>query len=113
MRKVGLWNFHQMEGMVGDGEVSPKTVAPSAQAAGPATPTMHDGHGDLPASASSTPATPCRMKLRSQDSTRSDQASFKQIKIGQLNKQGFYVYAHFKQNDFAPCLSTANEIYDV
>lgn len=73
MRKVGLWNFHQMEGTGGDGDASPNTIGPSAQATGPASVATHEGQGDQPASATSTPATPCRMKLRSQDSTRSDQ----------------------------------------
>ncbi|XP_049892493.1 nuclear-interacting partner of ALK [Epinephelus moara] len=74
MRKVGLWNFHQMEGTSGDGDVSPNTVGPPANTTGPASAVPHEGQVDQPASASSTPATtPCRMKLRSQDSTRSDQ----------------------------------------
>ncbi|KAL7370885.1 hypothetical protein ABVT39_013546 [Epinephelus coioides] len=74
MRKVGLWNFHQMEGTSGDGDVSPNTVGPPAHTTGPASAVPHEGQVDQPASASSTPATtPCRMKLRSQDSTRSDQ----------------------------------------
>ncbi|XP_008300493.1 zinc finger C3HC-type protein 1 [Stegastes partitus] len=75
MRKVGLWNFHQMEGMAGDGDGSPNTVGPSVQAAGPASAATHEGQGDRDSSCTSpTPATtPCRMKLRSQDSTRSDQ----------------------------------------
>ncbi|XP_038594837.1 nuclear-interacting partner of ALK isoform X2 [Micropterus salmoides] len=74
MRKVGLWNFHQMEGAVSDGDALPNTVGPSAQASVPASAPTPENQGDQPASASSTPATtPCRMKLRSQDSTRSDQ----------------------------------------
>ncbi|XP_051248057.1 nuclear-interacting partner of ALK [Dicentrarchus labrax] len=74
MRKVGLWNFHQMEGMGGDGEVFTNTLGPSTPVTGPASAVTHEVQGDQPASASSTPATtPCRMKLRSQDSTRSDQ----------------------------------------
>ncbi|XP_029317377.1 zinc finger C3HC-type protein 1 [Cottoperca gobio] len=74
MRKVGLWNFHQMEGMEVDGDASPNTIGPSAQATGTPSVATHESHGEQPASASSTPATPpCRMKLRSQDSTRSDQ----------------------------------------
>lgn len=82
MRKVGLWNFHQMEGTGGDGDASPSTVGPSIQATGPASVAPHEGQGDQPASAASTPATtPCRMKLRSQDSTRSDQASFKKMNV--------------------------------
>ncbi|KAF7653010.1 hypothetical protein LDENG_00088670 [Lucifuga dentata] len=70
MRKVGLWNFHQMEGIAGNGDTLSNTPSPSAQATGPATP---EGQVDQSSSAPSTPATPCRMKLRSQDSTRSDQ----------------------------------------
>ncbi|XP_059182377.1 nuclear-interacting partner of ALK [Centropristis striata] len=74
MRKVGLWNFQQMEVMGGDGDASPNTVGPPAPATAPAPAATHEGQGDQPASASSTPAaTPCRMKLRSQDSTRSEQ----------------------------------------
>ena len=79
MRKVGLWNFFQMEGTLCDVDVSTHTVGPST----PSTPTtvtaavaLPEGQGDQPTSASSTP--PARMKLRSQDFTRSDQASFKQ-----------------------------------
>ncbi|XP_078099263.1 zinc finger C3HC-type protein 1 isoform X1 [Sander vitreus] len=75
MRKVGLWNFHQMEGNGGDGDASPNTEGPSAQATGPAPAAMHEGQGDQSASASASSATtPCRMKLRSQDATRSDQS---------------------------------------
>ncbi|XP_068443243.1 zinc finger C3HC-type protein 1 [Clinocottus analis] len=75
MRKVGLWNFQQMEGTGGDGETSPTTVGPPPQATSPAPAVPHEGQKDQPASALSTPATtPCRMKLRSQDSTRSDQS---------------------------------------
>ncbi len=86
MRKVGLWNFHQMEGTGGDGDASPNTVGASAQATVPASAATHEGQGDQPASASTTPATtPCRMKLRSQDSTRSEQASLKRMKVDQLN----------------------------
>lgn len=88
MRKVGLWNFHQMEGTGGDGDASPNTVGASAQATVPASAATHEGQGDQPASASTTPATtPCRMKLRSQDSTRSEQASLKRMKVDQLNKR--------------------------
>ncbi|KAM4570183.1 zinc finger C3HC-type protein 1 isoform 2-T2 [Odontesthes bonariensis] len=75
MRKVGLWNFHQMEVVAGDVETSPNTTGPSAHVAVPASATTSDGQGDPSTSASPTPpTTPCRMKLRSQDSTRSDQA---------------------------------------
>lgn len=74
MRKVGLWNFFQMEGTLCDVDVSTHTVGPST----PSTPTtvtaavaLPEGQGDQATSASSTP--PARMKLRSQDFTRSDQ----------------------------------------
>lgn len=84
MRKVGLWNFHQMEGTGGDGEALPTTASPSDSAAGPASTATHESQGEQAASASSTPATtPCRMKLRSQDSVHTDQASFKQMKVDQ------------------------------
>ncbi|CAK6961384.1 Hypothetical predicted protein [Scomber scombrus] len=72
MRKVGLWNFHQMEGTGGEGDGSPNS--PSTQTTGLASTVPHDGQGDRSTTASPTPATtPSRMKLRSQDSTRSDQ----------------------------------------
>ncbi|XP_041833326.1 nuclear-interacting partner of ALK [Melanotaenia boesemani] len=74
MRKVGLWNFHQMEGAGDDAEVSSNASGPSAHAAVPASGIASESSGDPSTSASPTPpATPCRMKLRSQDSTRSDQ----------------------------------------
>ncbi|XP_068163126.1 zinc finger C3HC-type protein 1 [Antennarius striatus] len=74
MRKVGLWNFHQMDGVGGDADASSNPVRPSTPTVGPASVTTPEFLGDQPASASSTPTTtPCRMKLRSQDSTRSDQ----------------------------------------
>ncbi|XP_041636287.1 nuclear-interacting partner of ALK [Cheilinus undulatus] len=85
MRKVGLWNFYQMEGMGGGGDEdtssntggtpAPTTVTPSAA--------THEGQGDQPSSTSSTPATtPCRMKLRSQDTTRSDQGEGTSSPVG-------------------------------
>lgn len=78
MRKVGLWNFFQMEGMTGESDTSTNAMAQSTQqAAGPATAATQDGQAEQTVSASPSPATtPCRMKLRSQDSTRSDQARF-------------------------------------
>ncbi|XP_029020115.1 nuclear-interacting partner of ALK [Betta splendens] len=73
-RKVGLWNFHQMEGMAGEGDAIPNTVGQSTQATAPASSATTEGQGDNSMSASPSPATtPCRMKLRSQDNTRSDQ----------------------------------------
>ncbi|KAM3587901.1 uncharacterized protein V6R79_016632 [Siganus canaliculatus] len=73
MRKVGLWNFYQMEGTVSDAGTVHNTPSPSAQATGPATGGTNESQVEQPVSVSSTPATPCRMKLRSQDSNRSDQ----------------------------------------
>uniref|UniRef100_A0A1A7WZI7 Zinc finger, C3HC-type containing 1 n=2 Tax=Iconisemion striatum TaxID=60296 RepID=A0A1A7WZI7_9TELE len=72
MRKVGLWNFHQMEGIGIDPDASPD---PPGQAAVSVSATPSDGQGDPSATASFTiTTTPCRMKLRSQDSTRCDQS---------------------------------------
>lgn len=74
MRKVGLWNFYQMEGTVAEGDTFANTVSPSAQTAGSVPAATNEPQGDRSASASPTPpTTPCRMKLRSQDTTRSDQ----------------------------------------
>ncbi|KAG5845094.1 hypothetical protein ANANG_G00135210 [Anguilla anguilla] len=61
-RKVGLWSFHQIEGMVGDGDESFST--PSTPGPGP------EGRADRTTPSSPTP---CRMKLRSQDSGRPEQ----------------------------------------
>lgn len=79
MRKVGLWNFHQMEGMMGDGDSVPNTPSTPTPASGLAPTATHEGQGDNPASAATTP---CRMKLRSQDSTRSDQGEGTASPIG-------------------------------
>lgn len=74
MRKVGLWNFYQMEGTV-DGDAS----APASGPVSSATPEVQD---DEAASTSSAPATtPRRMKLRSQDTTHPDQAGFEHKKL--------------------------------
>ncbi|XP_028255418.1 zinc finger C3HC-type protein 1 [Parambassis ranga] len=74
MRKVGLWNFHQMEEIGGDGHTLSNPSGSSAHVTAPASATTYEGQGDHSTSASPNPATtPCRMKLRSQDSTRSDQ----------------------------------------
>ncbi|XP_069020914.1 zinc finger C3HC-type protein 1 [Embiotoca jacksoni] len=76
MRKVGLWNFYQMEGMGGEGDALPNTPSPNVQAPGPTSAATHESQGDRSTSASPTPVTvttPSRMKLRSQDSTRSEQ----------------------------------------
>ncbi|XP_003972923.1 zinc finger C3HC-type protein 1 [Takifugu rubripes] len=68
MRKVGLWNFYQMEG-TGDGDES----APASGPVSSATPEVQD---DEAASTSSAPATtPRRMKLRSQDTTHPNQGN--------------------------------------
>ncbi|KAM4614675.1 zinc finger C3HC-type protein 1 [Polymixia lowei] len=74
MRKVGLWNFHQMEGTGAEEDGFPNTLSPSAQTPAPASTVPQEVQGDQSASAPPSPATtPCRMKLRSQDTTRSDQ----------------------------------------
>lgn len=66
MRKVGLWNFYQMEGTE-SGPVSSAT--PEVQ-------------HDQATSASSAPsATPRRMKLRSQDTIHLDQAGIDHKKL--------------------------------
>lgn len=66
-RKVGLWNFHQMEESSGNiWDNVPQPISTSAPGG------TQEGHGDGVVSPT-TAATPCRMKLRSQDSTRSDQ----------------------------------------
>ncbi|XP_053270815.1 nuclear-interacting partner of ALK isoform X2 [Pleuronectes platessa] len=81
MRKVGLWNFHQMEATGGDGDSI--TVSPSTPTAAPAPAPTHEGQADRSSSASPTPATtPSRMKLRSQDSTRSDQGEGNSSPVG-------------------------------
>ncbi|ROI15439.1 Nuclear-interacting partner of ALK [Anabarilius grahami] len=68
MRKVGMWNFYQME-TVSEGEIPPQS--PTSTTA--LTPTQGtSGEKGTPTSPSQSP-TPCRMKLRSQDSTRSEQ----------------------------------------
>lgn len=72
MRKVGLWNFHQMEGTVGGMDNSILNTPTRVRSPTP-TPTQ-DGRGDrlTPTSPSPSPSpTPSRMKLRSQDTTRS------------------------------------------
>lgn len=76
-RKVGLWNFYQMEG-TGDGDVS----APASGPVSSATPEVQD---DQAASASSAPsATPLRMKLRSQDTIHPDQAGIDHKKLDHM-----------------------------
>ncbi|XP_008398901.2 nuclear-interacting partner of ALK isoform X1 [Poecilia reticulata] len=72
MRKVGLWNFLQIEGLGGDAEAPPNPAGPSGPTAGPAS-AASDGDASGSVSPTPAPTTPCRMKLRSQDSTRTDQ----------------------------------------
>ncbi|XP_056434226.1 nuclear-interacting partner of ALK [Gadus chalcogrammus] len=77
MRKVGLWNFHQMEGTVTEDEAFYSSPSPTptpthapGQLLGAAV--AQEGQGDQ--SVTSSPAsTPRRMGLRSQDTSRSDQ----------------------------------------
>lgn len=76
MRKVGLWNFHQMEGTLGEGDASANTEGPATPTSAPPSAAFIEGQGEHSTSATPTPTTPpCRMKLRSQDSTRAEQAS--------------------------------------
>ncbi|XP_055081734.1 nuclear-interacting partner of ALK isoform X1 [Periophthalmus magnuspinnatus] len=74
-RKVGLWNFHQMEEAAGDVENVPNSVSTSGPGTTSPAPVPHEGQGDgpFPTTTPTTPTTPCRMKLRSQDTTRLDQ----------------------------------------
>ncbi|CAL9683210.1 unnamed protein product [Knipowitschia caucasica] len=68
-RKVGLWNFHQMGEVSGDVEPVPNPVGSSgATSPAPVTPEGQED-GAFPAT---TATTPCRMKLRSQDTGRTD-----------------------------------------
>lgn len=91
MRKVGLWNFHQMEGTMGDGDASANTEGPATPTSAPASAAINEGQGEHSTSATATPTTPpCRMKLRSQDSTRAEQASLKTLMSKQLKRD---VYA--------------------
>ena len=86
MRKVGLWNFHQMEGTVTEDETFYSSPSPTptpthapGQVLGAAV--AQEGPGDQSVASptpTSTPTTvtvttPRRMGLRSQDTTRSDQ----------------------------------------
>ncbi|XP_050962876.1 nuclear-interacting partner of ALK isoform X1 [Labeo rohita] len=67
MRKVGMWNFYQME------TVSESENPPQSPTSTTSTPSQSiSGEKGAPTSPSQSP-TPCRMKLRSQDSTRSEQ----------------------------------------
>ncbi|XP_055045691.2 zinc finger C3HC-type protein 1 [Misgurnus anguillicaudatus] len=70
MRKVGLWNFFQMDSVFGEGENPPQSPASTTSLT-----STHSAAGEkgTPTSPSQSP-TPCRMKLRSQDSLRSEQA---------------------------------------
>ncbi|KAJ8382874.1 hypothetical protein SKAU_G00036520 [Synaphobranchus kaupii] len=93
-RKVGLWSFHQIDGMVAEGDESlntPSTPGPGqegrADRATPSTPGPgQEGRADRATPCSPGPGqegradratpsspTPCRMKLRSQDVTRPEQ----------------------------------------
>ncbi|PWA18283.1 hypothetical protein CCH79_00017807 [Gambusia affinis] len=64
MRKVGLWNFLQIEGLGGDTETLPNLMGPSGPTAGPAS-AASDGDASGSVSLTPAPTTPCRMKLRS------------------------------------------------
>ncbi|XP_051976505.1 zinc finger C3HC-type protein 1-like [Xyrauchen texanus] len=69
LRKVGLWNFFQMENVLGEGENPPQSPTSSTTLT---TSQCTGGEKGTPPSPSQSP-TPCRMKLRSQDTTRSEQ----------------------------------------
>nr|XP_057933708.1 nuclear-interacting partner of ALK [Doryrhamphus excisus] len=74
MRKVGLWNFHQMEDVGGDADTSGNTASSATPLHSAGLAPMQEGQGDQSTPPSPTPpSTPCRMKLRSQDSCRTDQ----------------------------------------
>lgn len=76
-----------MEGTAADVDTSPNTEGPSTPTTATASAAMHEGPGEQ--TGTSTPATtPCRMKLRSQDSTRAEQASLKNLKADALKKDG-------------------------
>lgn len=66
-RKVGLWNFHQMDESSGNNW---DHVSHSISTSDPVA--IQDSQGDCTVSPT-TAASPCRMKLRSQDSARSEQ----------------------------------------
>lgn len=90
MRKVGLWNFYQMEGTLGDGDASANTEGPASPTSAPPSAAITEGQGEQSTSATPTPTTPpCRMKLRSQDSTRAEQVSFKTSMSEQLKSDGW------------------------
>ncbi|KAM6984912.1 zinc finger C3HC-type protein 1 [Aplochiton taeniatus] len=75
MRKVGLWNFYQMEGTAGEGDSFLNTPTPSMLTPSTAYVIAHEGQGGRSTPTFHSPSpTPCRMKLRSQDTSRSDQA---------------------------------------
>ncbi|KAK0132000.1 Nuclear-interacting partner of ALK [Merluccius polli] len=117
MRKVGLWNFHQMEGTATEDEVfqgSPTaTTTTPIQAPGPVvvavaqevqadlsassttlTPTAATTTAAAAATTTNTTTTavtstpPSRMKLRSQDTTRSDQAESPVLSSSLLRARG-------------------------
>ncbi|XP_026064836.1 nuclear-interacting partner of ALK-like [Carassius auratus] len=68
MRKVGMWSFFQMETV---SEIENPPQSPTSSTA--LTPSQGtSGEKGMPTSPSQSP-TPCRMKLRSQDPTRSEQ----------------------------------------
>ena len=86
MRKVGLWNFHQMEGTVTEDEAFNSSPSPTPTLApGPLAGAAVAQEGQVDQSLTSpttttttsstqtTVNTPRRMGLRSQDTTRSDQ----------------------------------------
>lgn len=82
---------------MGDGDASANTEGPTTPTSTPASAAINEGQGEHSAFATLTPTTPpCRMKLRSQDSTRAEQASLKTMKSKQLKKDGLYRFSFHK-----------------
>lgn len=76
MRKVGMWSFFQME-TVSESENPPQSpTSPAALTPSQGT----SGEKGMPTSPSQSP-TPCRMKLRSQDPTRSEQVGHLHLEV--------------------------------
>lgn len=75
MRKVGLWNFHQMENLSGMGDGDCSTIAPSPpNTPRPGQEVTGEGPSQTPLLSPTISSSPAqsRMKLRSQDSSRSE-----------------------------------------
>lgn len=78
---------------MGEGDASANTEGPATPTSAPASAAINEGQGEHSTSATPTPTTPpCRMKLRSQDSTRAEQASLKTLMSRQLKRDGCHRY---------------------